>query len=133
MNHVVRCHVADRFVEPLVVLVLHEAGDDPLQLPGAVVVSTKSHTASRRPSHHFVFLPLSRKTLIASKCRPLEAPRTLGERLKAWRLERGLEQRGVAGNGLGPASELQPPRPLTVRIGGFAWRPRMPTAFGSRA
>ena len=42
------------------------------------------------------FLPLYRKSLIASKCRPSEPPRTLGERLKAWRLERGLEQRDVA-------------------------------------
>jgi transcriptional regulator with XRE-family HTH domain len=28
--------------------------------------------------------------------RPTKPPRTLGERLKAWRLERGLEQRDVA-------------------------------------
>ena len=41
-------------------------------------------------------LPLCRKSLIASKCRPSEPPRTLGERLRAWRLERGLEQRDVA-------------------------------------
>ena len=41
-------------------------------------------------------LPLCRKTLIASKFRPAEPPRTLGERLKAWRLERGLEQGDVA-------------------------------------
>jgi transcriptional regulator with XRE-family HTH domain len=41
-------------------------------------------------------LPLCRKTLIASKSRPSEPPRTLGERLRAWRLKRGLEQREVA-------------------------------------
>jgi transcriptional regulator with XRE-family HTH domain len=42
------------------------------------------------------FLPLYRKSLIASKCRPSEPPRTLGERLRVWRLERGLEKRDVA-------------------------------------
>jgi transcriptional regulator with XRE-family HTH domain len=41
-------------------------------------------------------LPLYRKSLRSSKCRPSEPPRTLGERLKAWRLQRGLEQRDVA-------------------------------------
>ena len=41
-------------------------------------------------------MPLCRKTLIASKSRPSEPPRTFGERLKAWRSERGLEQRDVA-------------------------------------
>jgi len=41
-------------------------------------------------------LPLCRKRLTAPKCRPAKPPRTLGERLKAWRLERGLEQRDVA-------------------------------------
>ena len=41
-------------------------------------------------------MPLYRKSLIAPKCRPSEPPRTLGERLKAWRLGRGLEQRDVA-------------------------------------
>ena len=41
-------------------------------------------------------MPLYRKSLIASKCRPAEPPRTLGERLRAWRLQRGLEQRDVA-------------------------------------
>ena len=41
-------------------------------------------------------MPLCRKRLTAPKCRPSEPPRTLGERLKAWRLERRLEQRDVA-------------------------------------
>ena len=41
-------------------------------------------------------LPLCRKTLVSPKKRPAKPPRTLGERLKAWRLERGLEQRDVA-------------------------------------
>ena len=41
-------------------------------------------------------MPLYRKSLITSKCRPAEGPRTLGERLRAWRLERGLEQRDLA-------------------------------------
>ena len=41
-------------------------------------------------------LPLCRKTLVSPKDRPVEPPRTLGERLKAWRSERGLEQRDVA-------------------------------------
>ena len=41
-------------------------------------------------------MPLYRKSLIASKRRPSEPPRTLGERLRAWRLERGLERRDVA-------------------------------------
>ena len=41
-------------------------------------------------------MPLYRKSLIASKFRPSEPPRTLGERLRAWRSERGLEQRDVA-------------------------------------
>jgi len=34
--HVVGRHVADRFVKPLVVVVLDEASEGPLQLPGAV-------------------------------------------------------------------------------------------------
>jgi DNA-binding XRE family transcriptional regulator len=42
------------------------------------------------------FLPLCRKRLTCPKRRPSEAPRTLGERLRTWRLERGLEQRDVA-------------------------------------
>jgi len=37
-------------------------------------------------------LPLSRKTLVSPKKRPAEPSRTLGERLRVWRLERGLEQ-----------------------------------------
>ena len=41
-------------------------------------------------------MPLYRKSLTASKYRPSEPPRTLGERLRAWRLARGLEQRDVA-------------------------------------
>jgi transcriptional regulator with XRE-family HTH domain len=41
-------------------------------------------------------LPLCRKTLVSPKGRPVEPPRTLGERLRAWRLERYLEQRDVA-------------------------------------
>ena len=41
-------------------------------------------------------MPLYRKSLIASKYRPSEPPRTLGERLKAWRLEQRLQQRDVA-------------------------------------
>jgi transcriptional regulator with XRE-family HTH domain len=41
-------------------------------------------------------LPLCRKTLVSPKKRPAKPPRTLGERLRAWRLERGLEQRDVA-------------------------------------
>jgi len=41
-------------------------------------------------------LPLCRKTLVSPKERPVEPPRTLGERLRVWRLERGLEQREVA-------------------------------------
>ena len=41
-------------------------------------------------------LPLCRKTLVSPKKRPAKPPRTLGERLKAWRLEQGLEQRDVA-------------------------------------
>ena len=50
-------------------------------------------------------MPLCRKTLMASKCRPSEPPRTLGERLKAWRLQRGLEQRDVAARlGVRPAT-----------------------------
>ena len=53
-------------------------------------------TASRNPSGLLAFLPLYRKSLITSKSRPSEPPRTLGERLKAWRFERGLEQRDVA-------------------------------------
>ena len=41
-------------------------------------------------------MPLCRKTLIASKSRPIKAPRTLGERLRAWRLERErLERLGT--------------------------------------
>jgi DNA-binding XRE family transcriptional regulator len=44
----------------------------------------------------FAFLPLYRKTFAASKSRPSEPPRTLGVRLRAWPLERGLEQRDVA-------------------------------------
>jgi len=41
-------------------------------------------------------LPLCRKCLIAAKRRPSERPRTLGERLRVWRLEQRLEQRDVA-------------------------------------
>ena len=41
-------------------------------------------------------MPLYRKSLTSPKGRPYEPPRTLGERLRAWRLERGLEQRDVA-------------------------------------
>ena len=41
-------------------------------------------------------LPLCRKRLVSLKKRPAEPPRTLGERLTAWRLERGLEQQVVA-------------------------------------
>ena len=41
-------------------------------------------------------LPLCRKTLVSPQKRPAKPPRTLGERLKAWRLDRGLEQRDLA-------------------------------------
>jgi transcriptional regulator with XRE-family HTH domain len=41
-------------------------------------------------------LPLCRKTLVSPKARPSTPPRTLGERLKAWRLGRGLDQAGAA-------------------------------------
>ena len=41
-------------------------------------------------------MPLYRKSLTSPKCRPSESPRTLGERLRVWRLGRGLEQRDVA-------------------------------------
>jgi transcriptional regulator with XRE-family HTH domain len=41
-------------------------------------------------------LPLCRKTLASPKKRPAKHPRTLGERLRAWRFARGLEQRDVA-------------------------------------
>ena len=50
-------------------------------------------------------MPLYRKSLTSPKSRPSEPPRTLGERLKAWRLERGLEQRDVAARlGVRPAT-----------------------------
>ena len=44
----------------------------------------------------FAFLPLLRKTLVSPKARPQKPPRTLGERLRAWRLARGFEQRDAA-------------------------------------
>ena len=59
-------------------------------------LSKNPDNASSKPSGLLAFLPLYRKSLIASKFRPSEPPRTLGERLKAWRFERGLEQRDVA-------------------------------------
>jgi transcriptional regulator with XRE-family HTH domain len=59
-------------------------------------LSRNPASASSKPSGLLAFLPLCRKTLISLKHRPSEPPRTLGERLRAWRLERGLEQRDVA-------------------------------------
>ena len=41
--HVVGRHVANGFVEPRVVVVLHEASDGALQLPGAVVIFEAHH------------------------------------------------------------------------------------------
>ena len=52
--------------------------------------------AASKPSGLLAMLPLCRKTLVSRKKRPAKPPRTLGERLKAWRSERGLEQRDVA-------------------------------------
>ena len=52
--------------------------------------------ASQNPSGLLAMLPLCRKTLTSPKRRPSEPPRSLGQRLRAWRLERGLEQRDVA-------------------------------------
>jgi DNA-binding XRE family transcriptional regulator len=69
-------------------------------------------------------LPLCRKTLVSPKKRPAEPPRTLGERLRAWRLERGLEQRDVAAMlGVRPATygrwernQRRPALELTPRV-----------------
>ena len=69
-------------------------------------------------------LPLCRKTLVSPKDRPAKPPRTLGERLRAWRLERGLEQRDVAAMlGVRPATvgrwergQKQPAAKLMPRI-----------------
>ena len=52
--------------------------------------------ACSKPSGLLAMLPLCRKTLVSPKKRPAKPPRTLGERLKAWRLDRGLEQRDLA-------------------------------------
>ena len=77
-------------------------------------------------------LPLCRKTLASPKKRPAEPPRTLGERLRAWRLERGLEQRDVAAMvGVRPATygrwERDQKRPA-IRL-----MPRVRTLLGSDA
>ena len=70
------------------------------------------------------FLQLRRKTLITSKRRPSKPSRTLGERLKAWRLERGLTQRDVAAMlGVRPATygrwERDQRRPAKKLLPGF--------------
>jgi DNA-binding transcriptional regulator YiaG len=69
-------------------------------------------------------LPLCRKTLVSAKKRPAKPPRTLGERLRAWRLALGLEQRDVAAMlGVRPATygrwerdERRPAAEFTPRV-----------------
>jgi len=45
--HVVQSHVADGFVEPFLVVVVREANDGPIQLPGAVVVLETERKSTR--------------------------------------------------------------------------------------
>ena len=45
--HVVRGHVADGLVDPLVVVVIHKASDSALQFPRAVVILEPGHVLHR--------------------------------------------------------------------------------------
>ena len=88
-------------------------------------------TASRKPSGLLAFLPLCRKTLITSRCRRSEAPRTLGTRSKAAGNQAHASDPHAPGTGLirdsevhaGPTLFCAPAaRTVSGRLGGEAGR-----------